>query len=89
MPIGAVENNGRNNNNMDGASIEALSSFVRAAKKPAPAMLSLASMMLATGAMAQEALPTIDVQETNNNNGGRRWLSGDDPPALTHPDATA
>ena len=55
--------------NMEGASVEALSSFVRAAKKPAPAMLSLASMMLATGALAQEALPTIDVQETNNNNG--------------------
>ncbi|WP_424629070.1 TonB-dependent receptor [Bradyrhizobium sp. SYSU BS000235] len=71
-PIGAVENNGRDNNNMNGASVQALSSFVRAAKKPAPAMLSLASMMLATGAIAQEALPTIDVQETNNNgaNGG-------------------
>lgn len=71
-PIGGVENNGRDNNNINGASVEALSSFVRAAKKPAPAMLSLASMMLATGAMAQEALPTIDVQETNNNgaNGG-------------------
>ncbi|MEH2511128.1 catecholate siderophore receptor [Nitrobacteraceae bacterium AZCC 1564] len=66
-PIGAVENNERDNNNMHGA--EAPSSFVRAAKKPAPAVLSLASMMLATGAMAQEALPTIDVQETNNNGG--------------------
>lgn len=66
---GAIKNNKRDNN-MAGTSVAALSSFVRAAKKPAPAMLSLASMMLATGAMAQEALPTIDVQETNNNNGG-------------------
>ncbi len=52
-----------------GISVETGSAFVRAAKKPAPAMLSLASMMLATGAMAQEALPTIDVQESNNNGG--------------------
>ncbi|WP_458758419.1 TonB-dependent receptor [Afipia sp. TerB] len=44
------------------------SSFVRASiRKPGPAMLSLASVMLATSAMAQDAggaLPTIDVQDT-------------------------
>jgi catecholate siderophore receptor len=43
-------------------------SFVRSAiRKPGPAMLSLASVMLATSAMAQDAggaLPTIDVQDT-------------------------
>lgn len=41
--------------------------FVRSAiRKPGPAMLSLASVMLATSAMAQDggALPTIDVQDT-------------------------
>lgn len=32
-------------------------------------MLGLASVMLATNAIAQEALPTIDVQETANNGG--------------------
>lgn len=32
-------------------------------------MLGLASVMMATNAMAQEALPTIDVQETTNNGG--------------------
>lgn len=45
-------------------------SFVRSSKKPAAAMLSLASMMLATTAMAQEALPTIDVQEVGGGGGG-------------------
>ncbi len=42
-------------------------SFVRSSiRKPGPAMLSLASVMLATSAMAQDggALPTIDVQDT-------------------------
>jgi catecholate siderophore receptor len=41
-------------------------SFVRSSiRKPGPAMLSLASVMLATSAMAQDgsALPTIDVQD--------------------------
>ncbi|MBB5052284.1 catecholate siderophore receptor [Afipia massiliensis] len=46
------------------------SSFIRASvRKPGPAMLGLASVMMATNAMAQEALPTIDVQETTNNGG--------------------
>jgi catecholate siderophore receptor len=43
-------------------------SFVRASiRRPGPAMISLASVMLATTAMAQDvggALPTIDVQDT-------------------------
>lgn len=40
-------------------------SFIRSSvRKPGPAMLGLASVMLATNAMAQEALPTIDVQES-------------------------
>jgi catecholate siderophore receptor len=42
-------------------------SLVRSSiRKPGPAMLSLASVMLATSAMAQDggALPTIDVQDT-------------------------
>ncbi|MDO8981900.1 MAG: TonB-dependent receptor [Afipia sp.] len=44
--------------------------FIRASvRKPGTAMLGLASVMLATNAMAQEALPTIDVQETAGNGG--------------------
>ena len=40
------------------------SPFIRAsARKPGTAMLGVASVMFATNAMAQEALPTIDVQE--------------------------
>lgn len=47
------------------------SPFIRASvRKPGTAMLGLASVMLATNAMAQEALPTIDVQETAGNGGG-------------------
>lgn len=47
------------------------SSFIRSTvRTPGPAMLSLASVMLATSAMAQEALPTIDVQENAGNGGG-------------------
>lgn len=47
------------------------SSFIRASvRKPGPAMFGLASVMLATNAMGQEALPTIDVQETAGNGGG-------------------
>lgn len=61
-------NNGQHEAGVPG-SAEMRSSFVRAAKKPAPAMWGLASAMLASGAMAQEALPTIDVQDTNNNGG--------------------
>ncbi len=46
------------------------SPFIRASvRKPGTAMLGLASVMLATNAMAQEALPTIDVQETAGNSG--------------------
>jgi catecholate siderophore receptor len=46
------------------------SPFIRASvRKPGPAMLGLASVMLATNAMAQEALPTIDVQESAGNGG--------------------
>ncbi len=47
------------------------SPFIRASvRAPGTAMLGLASVMLATNAMAQEALPTIDVQETAGNGGG-------------------
>lgn len=47
------------------------SPFIRASvRKPGPAMLGLASVMMATNAMAQEALPTIDVQETAGNGTG-------------------
>jgi len=47
------------------------SPFIRASvRKPGPAMLGLASVMLATNALAQEALPTIDVQETAGKDGG-------------------
>ena len=46
-------------------------SFVRSSvRKPNPAMLSLASVMMATTAMAQDALPTIDVQDNANSTGG-------------------
>lgn len=46
------------------------SPFIRSSvRAPGTAMLGLASVMLATNAMAQEALPTIDVQE-NAGNGG-------------------
>lgn len=46
------------------------SPFIRASvRRPGTAMLGLASVMLATNAMAQEALPTIDVQETAGNSG--------------------
>lgn len=47
------------------------SPFIRSSvRKPGPAMLGLASVMLATNAMAQEALPTIDVQESAGNGAG-------------------
>lgn len=47
------------------------SPFIRASvRKPGPAMFGLASVMLATNAMAQEALPTIDVETTGNGGGG-------------------
>ncbi|MGD9836342.1 MAG: TonB-dependent receptor [Afipia sp.] len=47
------------------------SPFIRASvRKPGTAMLGLASVMLATNAMAQESLPTIDVQETAGSGGG-------------------
>ena len=47
------------------------SPFIRSSvRKPGTAMLGLASVMMATSAMAQEALPTIDVQETAGNGGG-------------------
>ncbi|MFX8565763.1 hypothetical protein ABTL91_19485, partial [Acinetobacter baumannii] len=47
------------------------SPFIRSSvRKPGTAMLGLASVMMATNAMAQEALPTIDVQETAGNDGG-------------------
>ena len=53
------------------AALPASSPFIRASvRKPGPAMLGLASVMMATNAMAQEALPTIDVQETAGNGGG-------------------
>jgi catecholate siderophore receptor len=46
------------------------SPFIRASvRKPGTAMLGLASVMLATNALAQETLPTIDVQETAGNGG--------------------
>ena len=48
-----------------------LSPYIRAfAKKPGQAALSVASLMLATNAMAQETLPTIDVQENAGAGGG-------------------
>ena len=47
------------------------SPFIRASvRKPGTAMLGLASVMIATNTFAQEALPTIDVQETAGNGGG-------------------
>lgn len=47
------------------------SPFIRSSvRKPGTAMLGLASVMMATNAMAQETLPTIDVQETGGNGGG-------------------
>lgn len=47
------------------------SPFIRASvRKPGSAMFGLASVMLATNALAQEALPTIDVQENAGNGGG-------------------
>lgn len=47
------------------------SPFIRSSvRKPGPAILGLASVMLATNAMAQEALPTIDVQESAGNGAG-------------------
>lgn len=50
------------------------SSFIRSSvRKPSTAMLSLASIALATGAVAQDsgsALPTIDVQENASSSGG-------------------
>lgn len=50
---------------------EAESSFIRSSMgKPHTAMLSLASVMLATTATAQEALPTIDVQDNAGNGTG-------------------
>jgi len=53
------------------AALEAESSFIRSSMgKPHTAMLSLASVMLATTATAQEALPTIDVQDNAGNGTG-------------------
>jgi catecholate siderophore receptor len=47
------------------------SSFIRSSvRAPGTAMLGLASVMLATNAMAQEALPTIDVETSGNSGGG-------------------
>lgn len=46
-------------------------SFIRSSvRAPNTAMLGLASVMMATSAMAQEALPTIDVQESAGNGTG-------------------
>jgi len=53
------------------APLASASPFIRASvRKPGTAMLGLASVMLATNALAQEALPTIDVQENAGNGTG-------------------